>query len=71
MRINVKVTPKAKINKIIRQNNQYHIYTTAPPDKSKANQSAIKLLSKKLNIPKSKISIIKGKKSRNKTIEIT
>lgn len=70
MKIKIKVTPKAKVNKVIKKNSGYHIYTTAPPDKNKANQSIIKLLSKELNIPKSKITIIQGQKSRNKIISL-
>ncbi len=71
MQLNIKVIPKAKLNKIIKINDSsYQIYTTAPPDKGKANQAIIKLLSKKLNIPKSKISLIKGEKNRHKIIEI-
>jgi uncharacterized protein (TIGR00251 family) len=71
MKIEVKVNPKAKFNKVVQEHNGYHVYTTAPPDKNKANQAVIKLLSGKLNIPKSKIIIVRGKKSRNKIIQIS
>jgi len=71
MIIKVKVTPKSKVNKVIRKDDQYRIYTTFSPDKGKANQAVIKLLSKELSIPKSKISIIKGEKSKEKIIEIS
>jgi len=71
MQLFIKVTPKAKLNKIIQlDNHTYQIYTTASPDKGKANQSVIKLLSKKLKISKSKLIIIKGEKSKHKIIEI-
>lgn len=71
MHLTIKVTPKAKLNKIIQNDtNSYHIYTTAPPDKGKANQAVIKLLAKHLNLPKSKITITKGETSRQKIIQI-
>ncbi len=71
MQLNIKVTPKAKLNKIIKINdNSYQVYTTAPPDKGKANQAIIKLLAKELNLSKSKIIIIKGEKNRHKIIKI-
>jgi uncharacterized protein (TIGR00251 family) len=71
MRLIVKVTPKAKLNKIVRADKQtYHIYTTAPPDKGKANQAIVKLLAKHLNLPKSSLTIIKGQTSRQKIIQI-
>jgi len=46
------------------------IYLTAVPVNGKANKELIKLLSEKLNVSKSKISIIKGEKSKNKIIEV-
>ncbi len=71
MRFTVKVTPKAKLNKVIQLNKyNYQIYTTAAPDKGKANQAVIKLLAKHLNLPKSSLTIIKGKTSRQKIIQI-
>lgn len=46
------------------------IYLTAVPVDGKANKELIKLLSEKLNVSKSKISIIKGEKSKEKIIEV-
>ncbi len=46
------------------------IYLTAVPVDGKANRKLIKLLSEKLNISKSKISILKGGKSKEKIIEV-
>lgn len=46
------------------------IYLTAVPIGGKANKELIKLLSEKLGVSKSKISIIKGEKSKEKVIEV-
>ncbi|MCK4799538.1 DUF167 domain-containing protein [Candidatus Parcubacteria bacterium] len=46
------------------------VYLTAVPIDGKANKELIKLLSKELNINKSKISIIKGEKNKKKVIEV-
>jgi len=46
------------------------ISVTAPPDKGKANQAIIKLLSKALKIPQSSISIVSGETSRRKRVKI-
>ena len=46
------------------------IYLTAVPVDGKANRELIKLLAKELGISKSRISIIKGKKSKEKIIEV-
>ena len=71
MILEVKVNPKAKFNKVSQLDDiHYHIYTTAPPDKGKANESVIKLLAKELNLPKSKLKLIGGQKYYNKLIQI-
>ena len=46
------------------------IQISSPPVDNAANKELIKFLSKKLNLNKSKIKIIKGEKSRIKTVEI-
>ena len=43
----------------------------AIPDKGKANQALIRLISKWLKWPKSSIEIVKGGQSRYKTLKIT
>ena len=46
------------------------IYLTSAPVGGKANKELIELLSKKLKCSKSRINIIKGRRSREKIIEI-
>ena len=72
----IKLTPNAKINKIdgyfTDENNQQYlkVYTTAIAEDNKANNQLIKLIAKEYNIAKSRISLIKGHKSRFKVLEI-
>jgi uncharacterized protein (TIGR00251 family) len=44
---------------------------TAPPEKGKANTSLIKMLSKKLRLPKTNIQIIAGHHAREKSVLVT
>lgn len=74
--IKVKVTPKAKFNKIKVEHMEdgtdlYRIYVTQAPDDGKANQAVIKLLAKELGVAKSRISVKKGQTNREKILEIT
>ena len=46
------------------------VYLTSVPVGGKANKDLIKLLSKELNVSKSRINIVKGEKSKEKIIEI-
>lgn len=49
---------------------QIKAYITAVPIKGKANKELIGLLSEELGVSKNRISIIKGKTSNNKIIDI-
>lgn len=71
MQIKIKVQPKSSINAIIGFREKILIIkTTSAPDKGKANNTVIKLLSKKFKIPKSAISIISGRTTKLKIISI-
>lgn len=71
MLIKARVIPKSKENQVILLNKQeFKIKTTALPSEGKANQMIIKMLSKYFKVAKSNIKIIKGKKTKNKIIEI-
>ena len=72
----VLLTPNAKkesINEIItddKDNKLLKVSVHAKPEDNKANEALIKLLSKTLHIPKSKVIIKRGHKSRIKTIHL-
>lgn len=71
MIIKIKVIPKAKQNLVKEiDKNKFKIYLTCAPEKGKANQALLKLLSGYFNVSKSSLCIIKGELSRNKIIEI-
>ena len=66
-KIKVKVKPNAKREEIKELEKDYfEIKTTAVPEKGKANKKVMEILSKYLKIPKSKIKLIKGDKSKEK-----
>lgn len=69
--LSVKVIPKASKTKIVGfENGVLKIKLSVLPEKGKANSLLISLLSKTLNVAKSKISIISGEKSRKKRLWI-
>lgn len=74
--ITIKLTPAAKKNEIKgwETNAAGETYlrasVTAAPEKGKANEALIKLLSKTYGIPKSNITIIHGETSRLKIMDI-
>ena len=76
MRLIVHLTPKASQNKIeewaLDADGQrvLRVKVTTVPEDGKANEALIKLLSKTLHLPKSKITLIRGTTSRIKQFEI-
>ncbi|MBU1131988.1 DUF167 domain-containing protein [Patescibacteria group bacterium] len=71
MIINVKVTPRASKNEVVKvSDNIYRIKVTVPPEKGMANEMVIQLLAKELKVPRSNISIKAGAGVREKLIEI-
>jgi len=67
----IKVIPNSKINKIIEQSDNFlKIKLTAPANEGKANQALIRFLSDFFHLAKNKIILLKGEKSRDKTIKI-
>lgn len=70
MKIQVKVFPKSSREEIIRSGNIIKAYVKAAPDKGKANKALIELIAKEYSIKKSNVSIVSGKTSRIKTVEV-
>jgi len=65
------VQPNSSITKIDGlSNGMIRVKINSQPQKGKANKYLIEFLSKKLDIPKSKIKIIRGEFSKIKDIEI-
>jgi uncharacterized protein (TIGR00251 family) len=70
MKLDIKVIPNAKQNKIVEDQGRIKVYLTAPAADGKANKALIEFLSEHYNVKKSSIRIIRGSISRLKVIEI-
>lgn len=67
----VKLKPGAKQERIrIGDNDLLEISVKAPPVDGKANTALIKLLSKRLKVPKTSIEIIMGQTNREKVLSL-
>ncbi len=71
-RIRIKVIPRASRNEIVGElaNGELKIKLTSPPLDGAANAAMLTFLSDVWQIPKSKMTIVQGEKSRHKVIEI-
>lgn len=70
MKIDIRVIPQAKRNIVKQAENGLRVYLTAPAIEGKANKALMECLATHYGVRKSQIQIIKGLKSRDKTINI-
>ena len=68
--LNVKISPNASKNEIIKEAQGIKIKITAQPIDGKANKALIEFLSKQFKIPKSYFEVVRGETSKEKTILI-
>ena len=68
IKVSFKISPNAKKNEIIRENDGIKIKIAAQPVDGEANKALIEFLSKHFKIPKTSIEIVKGETSKDKTI---
>ena len=67
---NVRVTPHAKQTKVVKDGDVLRVYTTVAPENGRANSAVIELLSEYLDVPKSRIKILRGLTGRDKIIAV-
>ena len=70
-RLSLHVHPGSKKNEIVGMHGDaLKIKITAPPEDGKANEAVIRFLAEVLDLPRARISIIRGQTSRKKVVEI-
>ena len=69
-RIAVRVVPRAKGNKVVKETGRYKVYVTAPAEDGRANRAVLELLADHLGLRKSQIQLIRGEKNRDKFFEL-
>ena len=71
MQINIRVVPRARLNKItVDDDGNLKVYTTTAPTDGHANDAVIKMLSEHFDVPKSNIKLVRGCTSRTKVFTI-
>lgn len=69
-RLNIKVIPNAKQNKLVEEPGRLKVYLTAPPVNGKANKALIAFLAEHFNVKKSAVKIVRGESGREKVVAI-
>ena len=71
MRVEVKVIPNARRDKVTKEGGKLKVYVRAPVVEGKANRALIKLLAEFFGVRRRDVRIIRGERSRVKLIEIS
>lgn len=66
--VNLRISPNAKKNEIIKDGDIIKVKITALPIDGKANKAIVEFFAKNFKIPKTSIEILKGETSKEKTI---
>jgi uncharacterized protein (TIGR00251 family) len=70
MKLHVRVIPNARRNEMARREGQLILRLNAPAIEGKANKAAIEFLAEYLRVPRSRVTLLSGEKSRHKIFEI-
>ncbi len=66
----LKISPNASKNEVIKSTEGVKVKITAPPVDGKANKCLIEYLAKLFKVPKTSIEILRGETSKEKTLLI-
>ncbi len=70
MKISVKVKPNAKKSGVEKIGEEFLVSLKAPPVDGRANAELIEVLADYFGVPKSRLRIVSGGKSRKKIVEL-
>jgi len=70
-RVRLRVSPGSRGTEIVgRQGDGWKVRVAASPERGRANDAVIELLSRELNIPRRSVSIVSGHAAREKIIRL-
>ena len=70
MFINVRVVAGAKREAIVKEADGLKVYLRAPAVEGKANASLVEVLAEHFGVPRSRVRMIRGERSRQKRVEL-
>jgi len=70
MRLNIKVIPNAKQNKVVVEPGRLKVYLTAPAVEGKANKALVEFLADHYQVKRRAVRVVLGEKNRDKVVEI-
>ena len=70
--LSIKLQPRASDNKIVdTTGGELRVRVTAPPVDSAANEALIRFLAEELDLPRNRVTLVRGHTSRHKTVKVS
>ena len=70
-RLRIRVSPGARRTEIVgRQGDAWKVRVAAPPERGRANEAVVRLLSERLGVPPGELSVVSGRSGRDKVVEL-
>ena len=70
MKLTVRVIPNAKKTQILKEEGILKVKIDAPPSEGRANKRLVEVLADYFSVPKTRVEILRGIRSRNKIVQI-
>jgi len=70
MKIQVRVKPNSRTEEVSQEGDSFIVKVKEPPKEGKANQAVIKLVAEHFGVPRSRVRILSGFRSKNKVVEV-
>ncbi len=69
--VSIKLQPRASRNEILGpQGEELRVRVTAPPVDSAANEALVRFLAEVLDLPRSRVELVRGQTSRHKSVRL-
>jgi uncharacterized protein (TIGR00251 family) len=72
VRVRIRVSPGASRDEIVgRHGDGWKVRVTAAPERGRANDAIVRLLSEALGVPRDAVAVVAGHASRDKLVEVS
>ena len=69
--VSVRITPRSSAQKLVHEGGLLRAWVHAAPTEGEANAALLELMASTLGIPKSRLGLKRGAKSRDKIVEVS
>jgi uncharacterized protein (TIGR00251 family) len=70
-RLSLRVSPGASRTELVgRYGSGWKVLVSAPPERGRANDAVVRLLARRLRVPRASVAVVSGRSGRDKVVEL-